>query len=159
MSITQAPRTEAELLAAIVSESNKDVARQFGLTASTTPHHPSLCTSDWIRADYDRGERYFLFQQGKDTVGCVACEQPDAQTFYLNRLSVLPAWRHQGIGEKLVKHVLERARAQGVEQVSVGIIAAHTVLKRWYITLGFEEGVTRSFDHLPFEVTYLRYVL
>lgn len=159
MAIVEVPRTEAERLAAIVSESNKDVAVLFGLSGSNAPHHPSLCTSDWIRADYDRGERYFTYEDGKDLVGCVACERADEQTMYLNRLSVLPNWRHQGFGEQLVRHILELSCAEGATQVSVGIIADHSRLKNWYLQLGFEETGTRSFDHLPFDVTYLKFVL
>lgn len=159
MAIVEAPRTEAELLAALVSESNKDVAVLFGLTAANAPRHPSFCTSDWIRTDFDRGERYFIYRDGPDSLGCVAYEQPDSDTLYLNRLSVLPAFRHKGTGAELVNFVLDHARAQGASRVSVGIIAAHKVLKEWYLALGFVEGVTRSFDHLPFEVTYLQYRL
>jgi hypothetical protein len=43
--------------------------------------------------------------------------------------------------------------------VSIGIIADHTILKNWYLKLGFIEGKTKSFDHLPFDVTFMSYDL
>lgn len=35
--------------------------------------------------------------------------------------------------------------------------AAQTELKEWYQRLGFIEGETREFEHLPFSVTFMSY--
>jgi hypothetical protein len=43
--------------------------------------------------------------------------------------------------------------------VSIGIIAEHIKLKKWYLKLGFIEASTKKFDHLPFDVTYMHYEL
>ena len=68
------------------------------------------------------------------------------------RLAVIPAQRRQGLGRALVGHALSQARARGARRVSTGIIAEHTELKEWYAKLGFMEGETKSFPHLPFRV-------
>jgi len=57
----------------------------------------------------------------------------------------------------LVKRVIEYSNQNGKETVSIGIIAKYIELKNWYIKLGFVEGETRSFQYLPFDVTYLSY--
>ncbi|MCV6589941.1 MAG: GNAT family N-acetyltransferase [Marinobacterium sp.] len=159
MSIYPASRTDAEQLARIISQANKDVAQQFGLNASNAPNHPSFCTSDWVRSDFDRGERYFFYHHQGKPVGCVAYEKASEETIYLNRLSVLPDWRHQRIGHDMVTFVLAQAREQGASKVSVGIIADHTLLLKWYQSQGFTRHTTRRFEHLPFDVTYLHYDL
>lgn len=155
MHIRTATEADGELLAGLISESNRDVAVRFRLDADNCPKHPSFCTAAWVTADLQRGARYFIIEQGGEAVGCVAYEDAGEGTAYLNRLSVLPAWRRRGVGERLVRHVIELARSSGVDTVSIGIIAAHAELKRWYIRLGFKEGETRTFPHLPFAVAYL----
>jgi len=150
---------DAEIIAFIISQANKDVAEKFELTLENNPKHPSFYTKEWVSSDMDRGEEYFLYQKKDDNCGCVAFEQPNSDISYVNRLSVLPEYRHKGIGEQLVKHVLEYSRTKNIQMVSIGIIAEHILLKKWYLKLGFVEGETKHFDHLPFDVTYMSYKL
>ena len=110
MPIREVFRDEAATIARIIAESNRDVAARFGLTAENCAKHPSLCTPQWIEADLARGERYFVFVDAGTPVACVAYETADAQLAYLNRLSVLPAYRRRGIGAALVAHVIGLAR-------------------------------------------------
>lgn len=150
---------DTEIISFIVSQANKDVAEKFELTLENNPKHPSFYTKEWVLSDMDRGEEYFLYQKQGVNCGCVAFEQPNSNISYLNRLSVLPEYRDKGIGEKLVKHVLEYSRIKNIQMVSIGIIAEHTLLKKWYLKLGFIERETKHFDHLPFDVTYMSYNL
>lgn len=150
---------DAALLARLIALSHRDVAQRFGLTAENCPKHPSMCTEEWLRNDFSRGERYFVLELGHEPVACVATENPNAEVAYLNRLSVLPAYRRQGIGERLVRHVVEDARARSAKTLSIGIIAEYVELERWYAKLGFVPGETRRFPHLPFTVRYMAYAL
>ena len=131
----------------------------FGLDADNCPKHPSFCTEAWIEADLARGERYFIIEDGTDPVGCVAYENPSAGLAYLNRLSVLPAYRQRGVGARLVRHIVEHARAASIKTISIGVIGEHTELQRWYRNLGFTDGETKRFPHLPFSVKYMAYAL
>jgi diamine N-acetyltransferase len=140
----------------VIRQANQLVADQFGITADNNPKHPSLYTSDWLLADLARGEEYFVYRHNDIPIACVAFEQPRPNAAYLNRLSVLPTYQQQGIGKALVEHIVSYAQEKNIGSISIGIIAAHSVLKSWYIMLGFEEGVTKTFPHLPFDVTYLR---
>ena len=153
--IFTATAADAETIARIVSASNRDVALKFGLDAENCPRHPSFCTRAWIDADFQRGERYFLLAQGEDPVACVAYESPNAEVAYLNRLSVLPVARRQGLGERLVSHILEHARNNAKQTVSIGVIGEHAALQDWYRRLGFADGETKCFPHLPFSVKYM----
>lgn len=155
MRIREAFSDEADVLAQIVSEANKDVAVRFGLDAGNCPKHPSLCTEDWVKADLARGEHYFVLEDGGVPLACVAYETPNPQVAYLNRLSVLPAHRRRGIGARLVAHVIELARAAAIPTVSIGVIGEHEELQRWYRKLGFIDGEVKRFPHLPFSVKYM----
>jgi len=153
--IRLAPASSAATVARIVSESNRDVAARFGLDAGNCPKHPSFCTPEWVEADFQRGEVYFVFEQDGQAVACVAYESPNAQVAYLNRLSVLPSARRQGIGERLVTHIVDYAGRNAKSSVSIGVIGEHTALQDWYRRRGFADGETKRFAHLPFSVKYM----
>ena len=157
--ITAATLADAPAIARIVSESNRDVAVQFGLDATNCPKHPSFCTPDWVEADFARGERYFLLEDRDGPMACVAYESPNPDVAYLNRLSVLPAARRQGLGQALVAHVLALARSDAKKAVSIGVIGEHVALQAWYRRLGFRDGDTKRFAHLPFSVKYMAHPL
>lgn len=159
MFISEASNAAANTLAHLIRAANLDVATRFGLTAENCPKHPSLCQAAWVQADFARGERYFMAQTDSIPIGCVAFEVAGAGVAYLNRLSVLPDQQRHGVGEALVQHTLALARAQGVQQISIGVIGAHTALQRWYQRLGFVPGETRDFAHLPFSVHYMTYAV
>ena len=155
MTIITASINDAATIATIIREANEDVARQFGLNADNCPKHPSLCQTDWVLTDFNRGEEYFLYQQDGVDIGCVAFEQPKPEVAYLNRLSVLPQYRHHGIGRSLVQFVFGYARQKNITRVSIGIIAENVRLRNWYLNLGFREGERKIFPHLPFDVLYM----
>ena len=146
-------------LAAVIREAYRDVAARFGLTPQNCPKHPSNCTKQWVRNDMDRGVVYYALEKDRNICGCVALEKAVPGTCYMERLSVLPPFRRQGLGALLMRHIFKEAGAQGVSSVGIGIIAKQYELKKWYMRHGFVEGETKSFDHLPFEVTFLSYAL
>jgi N-acetylglutamate synthase-like GNAT family acetyltransferase len=148
---------DSQILAETTRKSFQDVAERFGLTRQNAPHHPSNCTVDWIRKDMERGVTYFATENRNHVVGCVALERASTEVCYLERLAVLPGHRRRGFGKALVEHVLSEARLLGARCVSIGIIAEHTELKNWYKGLGFVEGESKEFPHLPFRVSVMTY--
>ena len=155
--IRPAGSDDKEALADIISTSYRDVAVRFELTAENCPKHPSNCTLCWIEGDVDRGAKYYLLMAQDKPIGCVAVEMADQEVAYLERLAVLPEYRGQEYGTQLARHAMDLAQKEGAARMSIGIIAAQTELKQWYGSLGFNEGETRDFDHLPFMVTFMSY--
>jgi N-acetylglutamate synthase-like GNAT family acetyltransferase len=150
-------KEDTQVLTETIRRSFRDVAERFGLTLENAPRHPSNCTVDWIQKDIDRGVTYFAIENKNHVVGCVALEQASTEVCYLERLAVLPDHRRRGFGKALVNHVLSESKLLGVNYVSIGIIAKQTELKNWYKGLGFVEGESKEFPHLPFRVTFMSY--
>ena len=159
MHIKTATIDDSAILTDLIRNSYRDVAQRFDLTSENCPKHPSNCTDDWIRNDFTRGVSYYIIAHNGRPTGCAALEIPEPDLGYLERLAVLPADRRQGIGRRLVDHVFNRAKAAGVKKISIGIIGAQTDLKRWYQKIGFFEGATKEFEHLPFRVTFMTFHL
>jgi N-acetylglutamate synthase-like GNAT family acetyltransferase len=125
------------------------------LTPQNCPKHPSNCTEAWIRQDMDRGVNFFILTEKDRAKGCVAIEKAYADLCYLERLAVLPSERGRGLGRRLAEHACREAQMLGGRRISIGIIAADGWLKRWDQRMGFVAGETKTFPHLPFEVTFL----
>jgi len=157
ITIRDATDKDTELLAGIIRNSFRDVAIRFALTPENCPKHPSNCTTAWIESDRRRGVRYFIAARNYVPIGCVGLESPNPELCYLERLAVLPEMRCSGCGRELVLHALDKAKAAGARQVSIGIIADHTELKNWYAGIGFVEVGTKRFEHLPFEVAFMKF--
>lgn len=148
---------DAEVLAEITRNSFQDVADRFDLTPENAPRHPSNCTVDWIQKDMEDGVIYFAIENNNYVAGCVALERANSEICYLDRLAVLPNQRRSGFGKALVEHALLEAKLLGVNYISIGTIAEQTELKDWYKRLGFVEGESKEFPHLPFRVTFMSY--
>lgn len=155
MNIKMATVDQVNEISKLISVSNKDVAEKFDINLDNNPKHPSFCNQDWVLSDFERGEEYFIYRVKGVALGCVAFENPRPGVAYLNRLSVLPEYRGQGVGEALVSYAVNYGEAKNIQRISIGIIAKHTKLKAWYIKLGFVGGTIKAFPHLPFDVQYM----
>lgn len=157
--IRRADAADASLLTRLIRDSFRSVAERFGLTPENCAKHPSNCTEEWIQSDLERGVRYYVSNLDGSPVGCAALERANPELCYLERLGVLPEEREKGLGQALVEHVFSEARSLGAGNIGIGIIAEQRELKIWYRKIGFVEGETRKFAHLPFLVTFMNYEL
>lgn len=151
----KADESDSRTVANLIRRSFQTVADEFGLMRENCPRHPSNCTEERIAADLERGVTYFLLEKAGEPVGCVAAEIPSPGLCYLERLSVLPEHRRLGFGKILVDRVVSMAGEHGARTISIGIIADQTELRDWYRRLGFVDGDTKEFGHLPFRVLFM----
>jgi ribosomal protein S18 acetylase RimI-like enzyme len=147
-------RHELENSVKVIRDSFKTVALEFGLNEGNCPTHPSLITLDKLLELKEKARLFGLFLN-KIQVGFVAIEKADDTVYYLDKLAVLPDFRHKGYGEKLVEFVSSFVKKQDGQKVSLGMIDESTVLKDWYKELGFRETGKRNFEHLPFTVCFM----
>ncbi len=155
MNIRQAGYGDLQVLTDIICKANQVVAERFGLSPDNTPKHPSNCTEEWIREALEKGIVYYLLEHEGRPCGCVAMEQANEEVCYLERLSVLPEFQHRGFGEALVTHVFADAKKLKAQRVEIGTITEYNELSAWYQKLGFTIAGTGTFDHLPFNVTFI----
>jgi len=138
----------------VIRTSFETVARELHLTQQSCPNHPSFMTLEKLNDFRTKARLFGLFSNGEQ-IGFVAMEKADEQHYYLDRLAVLPGYRHHGYGKKLVELIIERVIGAGGSNISLGMIDNHTVLKEWYKSLGFIETGARKFEHLPFTVCFM----
>jgi N-acetylglutamate synthase-like GNAT family acetyltransferase len=153
--IRQAAESDIDRLVDLIRRSYAVVAEQLNLNEKDHPRCTSFYTAERMKDDFDKGIKYYILQDNKKAIGCVAMEKADEDICYLMRLAVLPQYRKQGFGKKLVKHIFEEAKKEKLKQVQIGIVAEAIRLKNWYKNLGFAQFKTQKFNHLPFLVAFM----
>ncbi|MBN1523426.1 MAG: GNAT family N-acetyltransferase [Spirochaetales bacterium] len=64
-----------------------------------------------------------------------------------------------GIGKQLLQEADRQIKSCGGKTVSIAIIAESAILRRWYENHGFVAGQSKTFDHLPFTVLFMKKTL
>ena len=139
----------------VIQKSFRTVAEELNLTTENAPTHPSLITLEKLEELRQKGLSFYGYFLDDRQVGFVAMEKADDSLYYLEKLSVLPGYRHNGYGRDLVRFVLDTAATGGAKKLSIGIIYEQTVLRDWYKSIGFRESGTRKYEHLPFTVGFM----
>lgn len=97
----------------------------------------------------------YAFYDGEKIVGYYSLLLQENNKCELNNLCVLPANRHQGIGEKLMEHAYGIAQGLNCNQMNIGIVKENKVLREWYEALGFIHTGIQKFDFFPFTCGYM----
>jgi AhpD family alkylhydroperoxidase len=146
--------SEEELIQSvqIIREAFATVAEDFNLNETNCPTNPAFTSIEKLREMKAKGLiLYGLFINNHQT-GFVAIEKADQSLFYMERLAVLPKFRHAGLGKKLIDFVFEYVKKERGAKLSIGIINENIILKKWYQEYGFSETALKKYPHLPFTV-------
>lgn len=141
----------------VIRESFMTVADEFGFTVENAPRFTAFATTEERLYWHLNGEHrpmYAFYDNGK-IVGYYSLLLQENHECELNNLCVLPAYRHQGIGEKLLKNAFEVAQGLNCNRMNIGIVEENKVLRAWYEGLGFIHTGTQKFDFFPFTCGYM----
>ncbi|MHC1696243.1 MAG: GNAT family N-acetyltransferase [Eubacteriales bacterium] len=151
-----APR-DLPVMLDVIRASFGTVAAQLGLTQENASRNPAFMTSDWLEREYSGGGFHGLYINGKLSGTARIFKRTDGD-WELTRLAVLPSERHNGYGRLLTEHALREASQAGAERVIIGIVEGE-VLRGWYESMGFVHMGCKTYQHLPFTVGEMEYVI
>ncbi|MCL2696771.1 MAG: GNAT family N-acetyltransferase [Oscillospiraceae bacterium] len=154
--VKEITRDEVPASAEIIRQSFRTVADEFGINEENTPTHGTFLKDEKLLENFDRGIKMFGLFEWEKQVGFVAVETRDGENYYVEKLAVLPGYRHRRGGKDLMKAAEEYIRNEGGKLISIGIIYENKVLLEWYTNLGYEEAGTKNFPNFPFTVCFMK---
>lgn len=97
------------------------VADEFGITAENAPRFTAFATNNerlWWHLEQERRPMYVYCVEDR-VVGYYSLALLRDGTIELNNLAVIPEYRHQGIGGKLLLHALEEGKRQNCTALKI----------------------------------------
>ena len=141
----------------VIRESFLTVADDFGFTVENVPRFTAFATTEerltW-QMENEHRPMYAYYGDGK-IVGYYSLAAMDEHKCELNNLCVLPSYRHNRIGEELLKHAFDTAKSLNYTKMHIGIVEENKVVKQWYEMMGFVHIGVEKFDFLPFTCGYM----
>lgn len=139
----------------VLRKSFSIVAHQFELNEENCPTNSAFIHETDLVEMREKGIYMFGLFTAQTQVGFVAVEKSTQDLYYLEKLAVLPEYRHEGYGLKLMEFATDFVRKRGGKEISIGIINENSILKEWYRNYGFRQTSLKQYEHLPFTVCFL----
>jgi len=141
----------------VLNISHGTVAKDFGFTKDNNPTNDTFIDEQTLRAQLNKGIDLYSLSIESDLIGCIAIEKSakEIDTFYIEKVSVIPRFRNQGFGVNLMDFAISKIKGLGGKTVSIALIDSNVKLKRWYFNQGFVETGTKDFERLPFRVCFM----
>lgn len=141
----------------VLNVSHGTVAKDFGFTKDTNPSNNAFIDEQTLQAQLSNGIDLYTISNNDKLIGCIAIEKSsrEADTFYIEKVSVIPEFRNQGYGLKLMNFATSKIKSLGAKAISISLIDSNTKLKNWYLSQGFTETGFKDFEHLPFRVCFM----
>ena len=156
--IRQMTREEIPACVDIIRRSFKTVADEYGITQENAPRFTAFATDEdrlYYQADNEHRLMYVYEQNGR-LCGYYSLLFQENNECELNNLSVLPEYRHKGIGKKLLEHARSVSKENGCISINLGIVEENKRLRQWYEQNGAVHLGTKKFDFFPFTCGFMK---
>jgi len=149
---------EIEICRKILNESFLTVADESGLTKENSPTNAAFYSNDDLIKQIEKGIEFYIGYHNDKAIGCVAIEKSKTEfdTFYIEKLAVLPTFRHKGFGKELMDFCISIVKNLAGKFISIALIDSNKKLKDWYEKSGFQTTEIKKFGHLPFSVCFMK---
>lgn len=154
-SIYEVSVNELDQCADVIRRGFGTVAEEFGLTTDNCASNGAFIKTERLLDDKEKGNQMYAIFVDDMIAGFMQLEKKSDDEFILEKLAVLPEYRHRGFGTKLFEHAMKTVREMHGQKILIGIIEENTVLKDWYLANGCTHVGTMKYDRLPFTVGFL----
>jgi diamine N-acetyltransferase len=141
----------------ILNASHLTVAKEFNFTKQSNPTNNAFIDIETLKTQLGKSIELYLLIVDNIAIGCIAIEKSSKEidTYYIEKVSVISEYRHQGFGVILMDFASDLIKHAGGRKVSIALIDSNKRLKTWYVKQGFIETETKDFKHLPFRVCFM----
>ena len=156
------PITKNDLLEClyIIHKGFETTAIELGLTEENCPHRGGASLPyENLLSEFESGILMFAYYSNDIPVGFLSIKMLDDGDCGINYIVVLPEYRHNGYGKKLLTFCIQKAKELGSHKVRLGMIDDNKMLRKWYEDNGFLNIGYKNYDGAPFTVGKMEYVL
>ena len=156
--IRKAERADLPECVRLIRKSFRTVSDEFGFTEENAPRFTAFAiTEEWLAWQMD-GEHRLMYvdEEGGVIRGYYSLRLQGNGECELGNLSVLPEYRHRGIGGELLRHAADTAREHQCAVINLGIVEENIRLRKWYEQHGAVHTGTEKFDFFPFTCGYMK---
>ena len=155
--IREVRREEIPVCVQVIRKSHQTVADTYGFTVENAPRYVAFATDENRLRWHMDGEHRLMFAEEQDGIlrGYYSLLLKENNECELSNLSVLPEYRHLGIGTALLKHSVKIAREHHCRVMRWSIVEENAVLRKWYEQNGAVHTGTEKFDFFPFTCGYM----
>ena len=141
----------------VIRHSHQTVADEFGFTKENAPRYVAFATDENRLIWQMDQEHRLMFLDEADSVirGYYSLLVKQDCECELSNLSVLPEYRHHGIGARLFRHAISTAREHHCKTMRWSIVEENTVLRTWYERHGAVHTGIEKYDFFPFTCGYM----
>lgn len=142
----------------VLNESHGTVAKEFNFTKDNNPTNSAFVDAYTLKTHLEKGIELYQLKEDSRIIGCIAIEksQKETDTYYIEKVSVIPEYRHRGYGVKIMDYAADKIKAYGGKWISIALIDTNERLKNWYLNQGFTITGTKNFPQLPFRVCFMK---
>lgn len=143
--------------AELIRKSFMTVAKQFNITQENAPKYVAFAvTHESLKKQFCKEHRtMYAYYNGDDIIGFYSLSIVGNGECELNNLCVLPEFRHEGIGKRLLENSFSEAKKLGCKVMRISIVEENKTLKKWYENFGFVHIDTVKYDFFPFTCGYM----
>jgi ribosomal protein S18 acetylase RimI-like enzyme len=145
---------DVSIITEVVNNSFITVAKEFCFTKENAPTFPAFIGEDRIESDLNRGLIMYGYSFKNKIIGCVGYSIRNGN-YLIERLAVLPEFRHKNIGKKLMKYAEQKIIENNGTLIEINIVNENKKLKDWYRGIGYKEIEIKEYEDLPFKVGIL----
>ena len=155
--IREVRREEIPVCVQVIRKSHQTVADTYGFTVENAPRYVAFATDENRLRWHMDGEHRLMFAEEQDGIirGYYSLLLKENNECELSNLSVLPEYRHLGIGTALLKHSVKIAREHHCRVMRWSIVEENAVLRKWYEQNGAVHTGTEKFNFFPFTCGYM----
>ena len=130
----------------VIRNSHRTVADEFGFASENAPRYVAFATDEnrllWHM--YSEHRLMFLDEENGVVRGYYSLLLKDGNECELGNLSVLPEYRHRGIGTGLLRHAVGIAREHHCSVMRFSIVEENSRLRKWYEQNGAVHKIGRA---------------
>lgn len=156
--IRKAEQADLPACVSVIRRSFQTVADELGFTEENAPRFTAFATTEerLLWQMHVEHRLMYLDEEDGEACGYYSLRLNGDGTCELGSLSVLPAYRHRGIGGRLLEHSIAVAREQGCSVMNLSIVEENRILRGWYEQNGAVHTGTEKFDFFPFTCGYMK---